>query len=291
MVSDINYWSKVLKRLFLLALTVIIILICFKLSVFYMPFLVSFVLALLFEPIIRLIMKKWKWTRRLSSIFIMVISILIIVGILVLCIALGYRRGLAGALLKLISFALALVIAFVLFKPVSNIIIDNTNWDESLTQGIREAIVSDSNEETTDGKENAEEQGMPTVIMEHINESVEAAGDTAKEAVADAAAEEAAIIIINAGVWIALFIIAKIALFFVKGIANLITKLPIIKQFDKLGGIIYGILEAIVVIYIILAIISFVSPVLSGSGIIEAIQDSFIGSIMYHNNLLLKIIF
>lgn len=216
---------------------------------------------------------------------------LIIVGILVLCIALGYRRGLAGALLKLISFALALVIAFVLFKPVSNIIIDNTNWDESLTQGIREAIVSDSNEETTDEEENAEEQGMPTVIMEHINESVEAAGDTAKEAVADAAAEEAAIIIINAGVWIVLFIIAKIALFFVKGIANLITKLPIIKQFDKLGGIIYGILEAIVVIYIILAIISFVSPVLSGSGIIEAIQNSFIGSIMYHNNLLLKIIF
>ena len=216
---------------------------------------------------------------------------LIIVGILVLCIALGYRRGLAGALLKLISFALALVIAFVLFKPVSNIIIDNTNWDESLTQGIREAIVSDSNEETTDKEKNAEEQGMPTVIMEHINESVEAAGDTAKEAVADAAAEEAAIIIINAGVWIVLFIIAKIALFFVKGIANLITKLPIIKQFDKLGGIIYGILEAIVVIYIILAIISFVSPVLSGSGIIEAIQNSFIGSIMYHNNLLLKIIF
>jgi len=82
MVSDINYWSKVLKRLFLLALTVIIILICFKLSVFYMPFLVSFVFALLFEPIIRLLMKKWKWTRRFSSIFVIILAILIIVGIL-----------------------------------------------------------------------------------------------------------------------------------------------------------------------------------------------------------------
>ena len=79
MVSDINYWSKVLKRLFLLALTVAIILICFKLSVFYMPFLVSFVLALLFEPLIRFFMKKWKWTRRFSSIFVMLIAILIII--------------------------------------------------------------------------------------------------------------------------------------------------------------------------------------------------------------------
>lgn len=215
---------------------------------------------------------------------------LIIVGILVLCIALGYRRGLAGAVLKIISFALALIIAFVLFKPVSNIIIDNTNWDESLTQGIREAIVSEPDEETAE-EENAENQGMPTAIMEYINETVEEAGDSAKETVADATAENVAIIIINAGVWIALFIIAKIALFFVKGIASLITKLPIIKQFDKLGGIIYGILEAIVVIYIILAIISFASPLLSNSGIIEAIQKSFIGSMMYNNNLLLKIIF
>ena len=78
MVSDINYWSKVLKRLFLLALTVGIILICFKLSVFYMPFLVSFVLALLLEPLIRFLMKKCKWTRQFSSIFVMVIALLII---------------------------------------------------------------------------------------------------------------------------------------------------------------------------------------------------------------------
>ena len=82
MVSDVNYWSKVLKRIFILALTIGLILICFKLSVFYMPFLVSFVLALLLEPIIRFFMKKFKWTRRFSAIFVMIIAILIIVGII-----------------------------------------------------------------------------------------------------------------------------------------------------------------------------------------------------------------
>ena len=83
MVSDVNYWSKVVKRIFILALTIGLILICFKLSVFYMPFLVSFVLALLLEPIIRFFMKKFKWTRRFSAIFVMLIASLIIVGILV----------------------------------------------------------------------------------------------------------------------------------------------------------------------------------------------------------------
>lgn len=213
----------------------------------------------------------------------------IILGILVLCIALGYRKGLTGSLLKIISFVLALVIAFVLFKPVSNFVIDKTNWDENLEQGIRDTILSsDKQEEKVSEGEN---QNMPSVMLDYINKTVENAGNEAKEAVADATARQVAIMIINAGVWFALFLVARIILIFVKGLANLITSLPIIKQFDKLGGIIYGLVEAVVVIYAILAVLSFVSPVVSGTGLLDAVQKSFIGSVMYNNNLLLKLIF
>lgn len=213
----------------------------------------------------------------------------IILGILVLCIALGYRKGLTGSLLKIISFVLALVIAFVLFKPVSNFIIDKTNWDENLEQGIRDTIISNDKQEEKVSQE--ENQNMPSVMLDYINKTVENAGNEAKEAVADATARQVAIMIINAGVWFALFLVARIILIFVKGLANLITSLPIIKQFDKLGGIIYGLVEAVVVIYAILAVLSFISPVVSGTGILDAIQKSLIGSVMYNNNLLLKLIF
>ena len=94
----------------------------------------------------------------------------IVLGILILCIALGYRKGLTGSLLKIVSFVLALVIAFVLFKPVSNFIIDKTNWDESLEQGIRDAILSSNKqEEEMKPSSNEENQSMPSVMMEYIN--------------------------------------------------------------------------------------------------------------------------
>lgn len=213
----------------------------------------------------------------------------IILGILVLCIALGYRKGLTGSLLKIVSFVLAVVIAFVLFKPVSNFIIDKTNWDENLEQGIRDTILGSSKQEEKVSE--VENQNMPSVMLEYINKSVESAGNEAKEAVADATARQVAIMIINAGVWFALFLIARIILIFVKGLTKIITSLPIIKQFDKLGGIIYGLVEAFVVVYALLAVLSFISPVVSGTGILDAIQKSFIGSVMYNNNLLLKLIF
>ena len=216
---------------------------------------------------------------------------LIIVGILALCIILGYRKGLTGSLLKIVSFVLALVIAFVLFKPVSNFIIDKTNWDENLEQAIRDMVLeennttSDETDANEDDKEEDKKQSMPNVMMEYINQTVENAGNDAKEAIVDSTARDVSVTIINAGVWIALFILSRVVLFFVKGLANLITKLPVIKQFDKLGGIIYGILEGVIVVYVILAIISFASPLLSTTGVIGGIQKSFIGSIMYYFRL------
>ena len=128
-------------------------------------------------------------------------------------------------------------------------------------------------------------------MINYINEAVENVGTEAKNAIVESTARNVATTIINIGVLIALFLVSRIVLIFIKGLTQLITKLPVIKQFDKLGGIIYGLLEALVIIYVILTILSLVSPLISNSGIIQAIENSFIGSVMYDNNLLLKLIF
>ncbi len=215
---------------------------------------------------------------------------LIILAIFVVCILMGYKRGLTGSILKIVSFVLALVIAFILFKPVSSFVINHTNWDESLEQAIRQMALENEEETTTNDEQN-EKKGMPDVIINYINEAVEKAGEEAKETIIDSTAREVAVTIINGAVLISLFIIARIILILVRGILNLLTELPIIKQFDKLGGIIYGLLQSLVIVYIILAIISFISPMIAETGIIKALQESYAGSILYNNNLILKIFF
>lgn len=206
---------------------------------------------------------------------------LVVLGIIILCIIIGYVRGLTGSLIKIVSFVLALIVAFILFVPVSNLIIDNTQIDENLEQSIRQMIV---------GENQSEEENMPTAITDYIGQKVGEAADSAKEAVADSTAEEVALTIVKAGTWVALFIVARILLILLRFITSLIAKLPVIKQFDKLGGIIYGLLEGLIIVYVLLAIISFASPMIDGE-FITAIDESIVGSMLYNNNLLLKIIF
>ena len=214
---------------------------------------------------------------------------LIILAIFAICILIGYKRGLTGSILKIVSFIVAVVIAFILFKPVSNIVINNTNWDESLEQAIRQMAVENTEQSSTENQN--ESKGMPDVIMNYINEAVEKAGEDAKEAIIDSTARDVAVTIINGAVIVALFIISRIILFLIRGLLSLLTELPIIKQFDKLGGIIYGLLQSLVIIYIMLAIVSFISPMIAETGFIKAIQESYVGSMLYNNNLLLKLIF
>ena len=204
-----------------------------------------------------------------------------ILAIIVLCIIIGYVRGLTGSLIKIVSFVLSLIIAFVLFITVSNLIINNTEIDENLESSIRNMIIQD---------EQNEDENMPEAITDYIGQKIDQAADDAKEAIVDSTARDVALTIVKAGTWIALFIIARILLIFLRFITSLIAKLPVIKQFDKLGGIIYGLIEGLIIVYFLLALISFISPMLNGT-LANAIDESFVGSMMYNNNLLLKIIF
>ena len=208
---------------------------------------------------------------------------LVIAGIIALCIITGYIKGLTGSLIKILSFVLSLVIAFVLFVPVSNFIIENTQIDENIEKTIRETIISEEDK-------TVQNETMPTAITEYINQKVEEAAENAKEDIVDSTAKDVACTIVKAGTWIALFLVARIALILLKFITSLITKLPVIKQFDKLGGIIYGLIEGVIITYIALALISFITPMTNGT-LSENINKSYIGSKMYNNNILLNIIF
>lgn len=87
MIIDMNYWTKVIRKIIVLAITVLGIYFSFKLAVFYMPFLVAFILSLIIEPVIRFFMKKVKLKRKSSAIIVFVISLSIIIGLLILGIA------------------------------------------------------------------------------------------------------------------------------------------------------------------------------------------------------------
>lgn len=80
MIIDVSYWTRVLKNILYVVLLLLGLYIALKLSIFYMPFLVAFIISLMIEPAIKFIMLKTKLTRRTSSIIIFLIVSVILLG-------------------------------------------------------------------------------------------------------------------------------------------------------------------------------------------------------------------
>lgn len=93
MVIDMNYWTKVFRKLIVLAISLFGVYLSFKLAIFYMPFLIAFIISLLLEPAIRFLMRKCRLKRKVSSIIVLVVVIGIILGLLIWAIATLVSEG------------------------------------------------------------------------------------------------------------------------------------------------------------------------------------------------------
>ena len=82
MIVDVGYWTRILKNILVLIVSIILIFLVLKLAIFYMPFLIGFIISLFVEPLIKLVVKKTKLERKKGAIIVLAIIFIILLGLL-----------------------------------------------------------------------------------------------------------------------------------------------------------------------------------------------------------------
>ena len=135
-----------------------------------------------------------------------------------------------------------------------------------------------------------EDSTIPENVINFANSLVKDAVETKKAETVAYISKELSIFIVRAGTVIVLFIVSNIALWFLKSVLEVLANLPVIRLFNKSGGIIYGVIKGFLIIYFILAIASLLSPLFSNGIVLRSINQSYLGSRMYNNNILLNLV-
>lgn len=207
---------------------------------------------------------------------------IILVAIIALNIFIGYKKGLVKLAVGLIAVAAAIILALILYKPVSNLIIENTEIDENIEQAIINNFSGDTQEN---------EEVRYVSVLDYLQKYVDDAVNKTQTEIVTQTAGMMAVKIINVVVLIGIFIIVRAVLVLLTFISDIITSLPILKQFNEVGGILYGAIKALLIIYVVLAIVFLIICYTNNSTISEAINSSYITRFFYDHNLLLNIIF
>lgn len=206
---------------------------------------------------------------------------LIIIAIIAVNVYLCYKKGLVNLAVGLIAVVAAIILSVILYKPVTNIIVENTDFDETLKNTIVETFTP----EGADGSQ-VRYVGILSYLETELGNVV---NETQNEVVYETA-NVMAVKIINLIVFIAIFTVVRVALFALTFVADAITSLPILKQLDDVGGILYGFVKALLIIYVVLAIVSVVVSFMNNTAISELIENSYITKFFYNNNLILNIL-
>ena len=194
-----------------------------------------------------------------------VIDIIIILFILASAFF-GYKKGLISLAINILAFIIAMVVTLLLYKPIGNIIINNTTVDEKLQQMIQTKI--------EEFMKNDDSKDSSSKLIE-----------SAKNGLLPDTSKSLSINIIYGITLIVLFIIIKICLLLVNSLANQVAKFPIIKQFNEIGGVLYGLLRGIIITYVILMVIQLVVILNPNGALDNAMQESYLAKTMSTYNI------
>ncbi len=193
---------------------------------------------------------------------------LMIIAVIGLSTFLAYKKGLVNLVIGLFAFVISMVITFILYQPISNLIINVTNLDET----IENAIYEKANNLM---QENEKEDELTANIIE-----------TTKNEMLPETARSLAIHIVTGGVIIVLFLTVRIALRFISAFANAVAKLPILDQVNKAGGLLYGIVRGFLILYVFFIILKIPGEMKPSNAINKSVDESYLGKTMYQNNIL-----
>ena len=211
--------------------------------------------------------------------------LIIVLGIIILNALIGRKIGLIKIIFSLFSFIIALVLSVWISPSVNGLLRNNEAFYEKASRKVEDILFQ---EQTAASNEDDLIEGLP--LPKSIKESL-MEGKAEQEAniksyitthVTDIAVKSLAFIITFAVVFVALWVLS-IAL-------NIISKLPILNQLNKLAGLLVGGLQGVIIVWILFILVTVFSGTELGSSAFEQIENNMILSFLYDKNILINIV-
>ena len=201
---------------------------------------------------------------------------IILVLIVALSAFLGYKKGLVELGAKLFAGIIAIVITLIIYKPVGNIVIKNTSIDEKIENTILEKTtnVIDENSKISDNK--------------YIQDASDNAVSQVKEEVIPEQARNIAVNVVYVATALILFIVSKIVLSIVISLANAVASLPILKQFNEIGGLLYGLVRGVIISFVLILVIGTIAKLNPNGSLSKNVESTYLLKEVYNNVVKIK---
>jgi uncharacterized membrane protein required for colicin V production len=205
----------------------------------------------------------------------------------------GRQVGFIKTVFAIFSIVISLVLSIGLSPYISKTLQNNEKFYNLVNEKISEGLKL----EDTDTKESKETQAIEALtlpmslkdaLIENNNSEVYKA--LAIKSFDGYVSGYLTVIVINAISFIITYLVIKIALTVLSRLLDIISKLPILNGLNKTAGLIVGLLQGLVVIWVLCIVLTVFGTSKIGQELFQLVNESAVLSSIYNNNLLLHVI-
>ena len=109
--------------------------------------------------------------------------------------------------------------------------------------------------------------------------------------IADAAGHELAGMIISVLSLAVIFIVLRLVFGIIGRLLKGVSRLPVFKQINKIGGLILGVLQGVLAVYILFAVLTLFNSNPGFAPVFSGIESSLIASLFYRHNFIISLLF
>lgn len=191
---------------------------------------------------------------------------IVVVLIIVLFAVYGWRRGFMRSIIGLLSLAASIVLAYIL-RPIISDLLNASPLHNIVLGSISERLNSSA----------AEKAAL-------LPKAIQSVAESGTNALTSGMAAQLTGFVINIISFILVLAAARLIILVAARILKTASKLPVIGLIDKAAGMFVGVVKAVVIVYVVLAIIGAAVPATDNNYLIYTIENSMLAKSMYVQN-------
>lgn len=247
---------------------------------------------------------------------------IVVLAIFLVFMGLGFARGLIKSIFKIVITALAMILAYLLSPIISGLIIEYTNIDNNIRNKIyaviEEKVEEKIQEELSDSigqvdgalaeqltqqyleqEPNRNNQidfiqnmKIPEFLQKALidNNHIEMKQEIGVTTFYDYVSTYLARMIVNAIGFFCTFLFLTLLFNVTLLLMNMVMKLPGLNMVNRLGGAVFGFVEALLIIWIVFVVIDMAVGTKMGGNLMQQISDSKLLTMIYDKNIIAQFI-
>lgn len=224
----------------------------------------------------------------------------VVIGVILGFAIIGLTNGFVLSVFKISSYFLSIYISIKLYPVAADLLAKTPLYDavrasilKSITAKGQEAVAASGGQASGAAAETViGGLKLPGIFEKNLLSKVPDPKQLVDmNGIMNTISDELTKIVISIIGLIALYILVRIAIMIVGYILKGITKLPVLKQIDKLGGFALGIGEGILTVYILCALLMLFNTSPAFAQVFKALDDSMLANLFYENNFIVNFMF